>query len=646
MLFEESGIEPEVAAERGYRTTRSRSELVEFKTYQRRAGLVVPIYSPDGITRSAQLRPDTPRKDRKGKPLKYETPGGSRVILDVHPRMREEVRSGGGDLWITEGIKKADALTSRGLATVGLIGVWNWQRDGEMLPDWDHVALQDRRAYVVYDSDVMVKEGVQLALERLVKALEGRGADVLVVYLPDGEGGEKVGADDYLVASGTVAELQILARRFESQDLGRIRLSRDERLREAVEDLGNRWWREEWKGMGGRSDYDVASRLVEAAGRRGKLVEGGVRVEVSWGTLQLESGVSRRTLSKAIRRLEVRGFCWRDNEGREDGKPGAFVLRASVDHYGRGSAGERESNARVTSVSSPGIHLRASLHSHIAARGDVGEKVRVLPMPDGSFPRGTGVLRLSAPRLRWSSPARKPLLGTVEGTRKVRQGQREKPRPAVKRLGKTRGAVLDALEDLGGVATLGELAATLRHKRPRDLRRRLLSMLEETGILTVEDDLLTLADNWLEALDVARELGGELKAHKAATEDLKRKRKAYHGRHRVRLDHHPANAEGGPADGWSEELRPEDPALPGCAPEASERDEAPVSGLAAAVGGYLELNPGDACQRPSWIGLTLWAVELVDGKPSASEVGAAIEELGGDSYLRLLLGRAREAGAA
>ena len=150
MLFDESGILPEIAAERGYRTARRRSEVPEaFAGYQRRLGLVVPVFSPDGATTGAQLRPDRPRKDRKGKPLKYETPGGSKVILDVHPRMLEEVRSGDGDLWITEGIKKADALTSRGLATVGLVGVWNFQRDGELLPCWDHVNLEGRRARVV-----------------------------------------------------------------------------------------------------------------------------------------------------------------------------------------------------------------------------------------------------------------------------------------------------------------------------------------------------------------------------------------------------------------------------------------------------------------------------------------------------------------
>ncbi len=186
MLFADSGIDWNVARERGYYTARRRSEVPEaFKDYQCRRGLVVPAYSPDGTTQSWQLRPDKPRKNKKGNALKYETPGGSDVILDVHPRMHEEVRSGSPDLWITEGIKKADSLTSRGLPTIGLVGVWNWQRDGELLPCWKHVRLGGRRVYVVFDSDVMSKEGVQLALERLVLALEDLGAEILVVYLPE-----------------------------------------------------------------------------------------------------------------------------------------------------------------------------------------------------------------------------------------------------------------------------------------------------------------------------------------------------------------------------------------------------------------------------------------------------------------------------
>jgi hypothetical protein len=67
----ESGISVEVAAERGYYTARSRSEVPDaFAGYQRRLGLVVPMFSPDGMTRGWQLRPDKPRK----KGPKYETP--------------------------------------------------------------------------------------------------------------------------------------------------------------------------------------------------------------------------------------------------------------------------------------------------------------------------------------------------------------------------------------------------------------------------------------------------------------------------------------------------------------------------------------------------------------------------------------------
>lgn len=201
--------------------------------------------------------------------------------------MAEDVRCGDGDLWITEGIKKADALTGRGLPTVGIIGVWNWQREGRMIPCWDHVALDGpngapRRVYVVFDSDVMDKPEVQLALERLVGALQERGADVLVCYLPSeagsGQDEDKVGVDDFLSTGRTVEELVGLARKFEPSDIVRVRLSKDQKLRSAVEDLERRWWAEEWKGMGGHTDRDVALKLVEAAGRNGKVVEGGVGV--------------------------------------------------------------------------------------------------------------------------------------------------------------------------------------------------------------------------------------------------------------------------------------------------------------------------------------------------------------------------------
>ncbi len=596
MLYAESDIDPDVAAERGYYTARTRSEVPEcFADYQRKPGLVIPMFSPDGDTVGYQLRPDKPRRDRKGKPLKYETPTGSDVIIDVHPRMREEARSGSGDLWVTEGIKKADALTSRGLCAVGIIGVWNFQRGGEMLPCWNHINPK-RRVRVVYDNDVMIKEGVQLAMERLAGGLEGRGATVEAVYLPDGP---LKGVDDYLAAGHTVAELKMLARKFEPADVSRIRLSRDEKLRAAVGDLERRFWSAEWKGVGGHSARDVALKLIEAAKRHGKIHADGIRVVKAQGPLALEAKVSGRTLWKSLNRLEKMGFLYRDNEGRKSEESGAFVLKASP---------------------------RASV-SQYGEKGDAGGTPGEECVP--------GDLHLRAPRLMWSRPKFAPKRGTVAGTFRVRESKLPQPRDRITRLGKIRGAIIDALDE-GGPMDINELAATLHKKRARDLFRRKKTakgydgpavMLEEAGIIGIEDDRVILADNWLDRLEEAREIGGELEAETIARRKYEEKSRGYHARDKTP-----------PAE--------EPPPLMGperVAEIIAERAKVKLSPLAACVRDYLERNPRDACQPIGWIGATLWALELFDGKPTPGQTRAAIEELGGDVYLKMKLNQSKGA---
>src|SRR5215211_2039287 len=197
--------------------------------------------------------------------------------------------------------------------------------------------------------------------------------------------------------------------------------------------------------------------------------------------------VSSRTLKKAIERLEDMRLIYRDNDERRPRERGAFVLRADVKHYGESPA-----------------------------------------TPDGTTIQSDatlGTLHLRAPRLMWSSPAYKPRRGTVTGTRRVRQGPPPEPRPAIKRLGKIRGAVLDVLEAAGGTSTVDEIYDALQpgkapeKRRPRDLIRRkttekgrdgLLVMLEESGVLFIDGDVVTLADNWLEALDEQRRLSKEI----------------------------------------------------------------------------------------------------------------------------------------
>jgi hypothetical protein len=498
MLYDESGIDPGVARERGYYTARRRAEVPEaFKDYQRRVGLMIPMFSPDGQTVGYQLRPDRPRK---GGP-KYETPEGISPIVDVHPRMREEVRHGNGPLLVTEGGKTGDAATSRGIPTVVLAGVWMWcvpkVKPYRLKPCFDYVRLEGREVFVAFDSDCMSKVSVQDALAALVAALEERGAAVKVIYLPDAEDGSKQGIDDYLAAGGTIREMLMLARDFDPADLSRIRLSRDEKLRATVEDLERRWWDEEWKGRGGHTDRDVALKLIEAAARSGKIHPDGLRVRVSWGTLQVGAKVARRTLGKALDRLEERGFMYRDNEGRKPDKTGAFVLRAQVDQYGSG--GPQATQA-----------LRTCDPGSLPLRG----------VPD-------------VPRLRWLRPKFTPRRGLVSGTRRVRNSKPLPPRDRIERLGKIRGAVVDALEVAGGTLTLAELCEALHRKRPRDVRRRILPMLVDAGIVEVEGHVLHLAANWSERLQAARVAGGELEADELAERRRKLNSCAYHHRNKT-----------------------------------------------------------------------------------------------------------------
>lgn len=207
MLLEESSISHGVVEERGYRTVEKKAELerLGFSSMQRNTpGLLIPIYNPRGEKVLYQFRPDEPRiKDDK--PIKYETPAKAAIRLDAPPASREKLTDPSTPLFITEGIKKGDALVSQDLCAVALIGVWNWRGTNEKggkaaLPEWEYIALNDRQIYIVFDSDVMLKASVHKALGRLKTFLESRGAEVAAIYLPGGEGGEKQGVDDFFAA--------------------------------------------------------------------------------------------------------------------------------------------------------------------------------------------------------------------------------------------------------------------------------------------------------------------------------------------------------------------------------------------------------------------------------------------------------------
>ena len=71
----------------------------------------------------------------------------------------------------------------------------------------DSIDLSNRQVFICFDSDVMTKESVNLALAGLSLFLAQQGARVRAVFLPEGDGGRKVGLDDYIAAGNTAADL-------------------------------------------------------------------------------------------------------------------------------------------------------------------------------------------------------------------------------------------------------------------------------------------------------------------------------------------------------------------------------------------------------------------------------------------------------
>lgn len=231
MLEVESGIDPDVIAERGYYTITKKvdAELLGYSDKQRKGigkdtpALVAPMCWPGQPSPFAVIRPDQPRtkgykRDGTPKTVKYEMPTGVQMALDSPLRCHADIRNPAVPMVFTEGQKKADSGASRGGCWISLIGVWNWRgtnADGgkTTLPQFEDVALEKRKTYLIFDSDVMEKTEVYNALSRFRDWLKSRGADVYVVYLPAMPDGSKCGVDDWYAAdpSRTFSDLLKLA---------------------------------------------------------------------------------------------------------------------------------------------------------------------------------------------------------------------------------------------------------------------------------------------------------------------------------------------------------------------------------------------------------------------------------------------------
>ena len=163
--------------------------------------LVIPYVGHPGYVR---IKPDVPRVDAHGRAIKYETPRGGRNHLYIPSRTRQRLIGIGpraATIIITEGEKKALKADQEGFAVISVPGVWGW-RSVDALRELAEIDWEGRRAVIAFDSDVTRKPDVKAAIAALVEHLKKLKAEVRVVVLPDIDGHEKTGLDDYLVASG------------------------------------------------------------------------------------------------------------------------------------------------------------------------------------------------------------------------------------------------------------------------------------------------------------------------------------------------------------------------------------------------------------------------------------------------------------
>lgn len=229
-LIVDSAISREAVAARGYRTltgTPEDRQYLEDAGYSRAVWdrddaypmLLVPMHGADGHENGIQVKPAVPRVRMNGqgepKPLKYETPRGAPLVVDMPAQSLEWLRDDEGRAaWFTEGMKKTDALVTAGCAAFGLTGVFNWRNKMGSLGDWEDVPIKGRPAVVCFDADAEGNRFVQLAMGRFGAWLKSRGASAVhyVVVPAEVDGTPVKGVDDYLSAGGTVQGLFDVAR--------------------------------------------------------------------------------------------------------------------------------------------------------------------------------------------------------------------------------------------------------------------------------------------------------------------------------------------------------------------------------------------------------------------------------------------------
>ena len=180
-------------------------------------GILIPYFDVDGKQRLDTVRI---RYAPGASGFKYSQPENSMVAAYFAPApmikkhvkrtWREIIEDPSIPIYITEGEFKSACGVIHGLPVIGLGGVSSIsskKKGIDFLPELEEITWSGRTVYVVYDSDIIIKPEVQLALVMLCSKLHDRGATPMIIRLPGTSiygKLKKAGLDDFLVAMGRV----------------------------------------------------------------------------------------------------------------------------------------------------------------------------------------------------------------------------------------------------------------------------------------------------------------------------------------------------------------------------------------------------------------------------------------------------------
>jgi len=226
-VFERIGCSPALVERAGVARVTDHEAREDFGiAYRGRCeGILFPYISPiTGRRTTCRLRRDHPDADELGKPVgKYLTPGRDRRSCYFGPGAGDLLQNAAVPVVFVEAEKSVLTLiaacdaTGRTCLPIGLGGCWGWRgvtgkttdatgaRVDERGPlsDFGLLALDNREAVILFDSNARSNPQVRRAVHALTAELHKRGARVRVGSVP--ADGQVNGPDDYNAQRGPEA---------------------------------------------------------------------------------------------------------------------------------------------------------------------------------------------------------------------------------------------------------------------------------------------------------------------------------------------------------------------------------------------------------------------------------------------------------